>query len=126
MPTESTLIGSEYTSTRSRYGSAYHPRNCLRYACTTNPYLPTSYHSFTCDMSQQYPDLYVLVTTKTVEVPIPALEPIDIIGMQVNALRAKKEKISAEAKKELGVIEDQIQQLLCIDHSPIEESDVPF
>ncbi len=93
---------------------------------TTNPYLPTSYHSFTCDMSQQYPDLYVLVTTKTVEVPIPALEPIDIIGMQVNALRAKKEKISAEAKKELGVIEDQIQQLLCIDHSPIEESDVPF
>jgi hypothetical protein len=43
-------------------------------------------------MSQQYPDLYVLVTTKTVEVPIPALEPIDIIGMQVNALRAKKEK----------------------------------
>ncbi|MFI3355522.1 hypothetical protein U2438_29265, partial [Klebsiella pneumoniae] len=60
-------------------------------------------------MSQQYPDLYVLVTTKTVEVPIPALEPIDIIGMQVNALRAKKEKISAEAKKELGVIEDQIQ-----------------
>ncbi|HEJ0443126.1 TPA: hypothetical protein SLO68_003239 [Klebsiella pneumoniae] len=77
-------------------------------------------------MSQQYPDLYVLVTTKTVEVPIPALEPIDIIGMQVNALRAKKEKISAEAKKELGVIEDQIQQLLCIDHSPIEENDVPF
>ncbi|HBY1798124.1 TPA: hypothetical protein MIR04_15950 [Klebsiella pneumoniae] len=77
-------------------------------------------------MSQQYPDLYVLVTTKTVEVPIPALEPIDIIGMQVNALRAKKEKISAEAKKELGVIEDQIQQLLCIDHSPIEEIDVPF
>ncbi|HBQ2245532.1 TPA: hypothetical protein L7O74_000436 [Klebsiella pneumoniae] len=77
-------------------------------------------------MSQQYPDLYVLVTTKTVEVAIPALEPIDIIGMQVNALRAKKEKISAEAKKELGVIEDQIQQLLCIDHSPIEENDVPF
>ncbi|KTG70863.1 hypothetical protein K41_13025, partial [Klebsiella pneumoniae] len=79
-----------------------------------------------CDMSQQYPDLYVLVTTKTVEVAIPALEPIDIIGIQVNALRAKKEKISAEAKKELGVIEDQIQQLLCIDHSPIEENDVPF
>ncbi|ARX41546.1 hypothetical protein AB6S02_001093 [Klebsiella pneumoniae] len=77
-------------------------------------------------MSQQYPDLYVLVTTKTVEVAIPALEPIDIIGIQVNALRAKKEKISAEAKKELGVIEDQIQQLLCIDHSPIEENDVPF
>ncbi|EMB5964232.1 TPA: hypothetical protein RR169_003589 [Klebsiella pneumoniae] len=77
-------------------------------------------------MSQQYPDLYVLVTTKTIEVAIPALEPIDIIGMQVNALRAKKEKISAEAKKELGVIEDQIQQLLCIDHSPIEENDVPF
>ena len=93
---------------------------------TTNPYLPTSYHSFPCDMSQQYPDLYVLVTTKTVEVAIPALEPIDIIGMQVNALRAKKEQISADANKQLSVIEDQIQQLLCIDHSPIEESDVPF
>nr|DAL30509.1 MAG TPA_asm: hypothetical protein [Caudoviricetes sp.]DAN96440.1 MAG TPA: hypothetical protein [Caudoviricetes sp.] len=29
MPTESTLIGSEYTSTRSRYGSAYHPREAV-------------------------------------------------------------------------------------------------
>ncbi|TJZ66293.1 hypothetical protein FA013_14510 [Raoultella planticola] len=77
-------------------------------------------------MSQQYPDLYVLVSTKTVEVAIPALEPVDIIGMQVNALRAKKEQISADANKQLSVIEDQIQQLLCIDHSPIEESDVPF
>ncbi|EPQ7356637.1 hypothetical protein ACUV6R_000123 [Klebsiella pneumoniae] len=93
---------------------------------TTNPYLPTSYHPFTCDMSQQYPDLYVLVTTKTVEVPIPDLAPVDIIGMQVNALRARKEKVSAEAKKELSVIEDQIQQLLCIDHSPVEEGDIPF
>ncbi|ATM23895.1 hypothetical protein CRN13_08325 [Raoultella ornithinolytica] len=77
-------------------------------------------------MSQQYPDLYVLVSTKTVEVVIPALEPVDIIGMQVNALRAKKEQISADANKQLSVIEDQIQQLLCIDHSPIEESDAPF
>jgi hypothetical protein len=65
MPTESTLIGSEYTSTRSRYGSAYHPSNYLRYGNNQS----LSYHSFTCDMSQQYPDLYVLVTTKTVEVP---------------------------------------------------------
>ncbi|HBT2859233.1 TPA: hypothetical protein ORN00_004860 [Klebsiella aerogenes] len=77
-------------------------------------------------MSQKYPDSYVLVTSKTVEIAIPALEPIDIIGMQVNALRAKKEQISADANKQLSVIEDQIQQLLCIDHSPIEESDVPF
>ncbi|CAH5675126.1 hypothetical protein ACR71H_12030 [Klebsiella pneumoniae] len=87
---------------------------------TTTPYLPTSFHSFTCDMSQQYPDLYVLVTTKTVEIAIPALEPIDIIGMQVNALRAKKEQISADTNKQLSIIDDQIQQLLCIDHSPIE------
>lgn len=93
---------------------------------TTSPYLPTSYSSFTCDMSQHYPDLYVLVATKTVEVAIPELEPVDIIGMQVNSLRAKKEKISAESIAQISVIEDQIQQLLCIDHSPIEESDVPF
>ncbi|HHH2569411.1 hypothetical protein ABUK00_07795 [Raoultella planticola] len=93
---------------------------------TTSPYLPTSYSSFTCDMSQHYPDLYVLVAMKTVEVAIPELEPVDIIGMQVNSLRAKKEKISAESIAQISVIEDQIQQLLCIDHSPIEESDVPF
>lgn len=93
---------------------------------TTSPYLPTSYSSFTCDMSQHHPDLYVLVATKTVEVAVPALEPIDIIGMQVNSLRAKKERISVEAKQQLNVIDDQIQQLLCIDHNPIEESDVPF
>ncbi|HDZ0821979.1 TPA: hypothetical protein RRT76_004603 [Klebsiella pneumoniae] len=77
-------------------------------------------------MSQQYPDLYVLVTTKTLEVAIPALEPIDIIGMQVNALRAKKEQIFADTNKQLSIIDDQIQQLLCIDHPQIEESEVPF
>ncbi|HBR2498217.1 TPA: hypothetical protein MAD01_001923 [Klebsiella pneumoniae] len=77
-------------------------------------------------MSQQFPGRYILVSTKTLELPIPPLEPIDIIGMQVNALRARKEQISVEADIQLNVIEDQIQQLLSIDHSPIEESDVPF
>ncbi|HBT0132990.1 TPA: hypothetical protein MAZ80_003862 [Klebsiella pneumoniae] len=77
-------------------------------------------------MSQKFPSIYVLVSTKTLELPIPPLEPIDIIGMQVNALRARKEQISVEADMQLNIIEDQIQQLLCIDHSPIEESDVPF
>ncbi|HDZ1581382.1 TPA: hypothetical protein RRX12_003165 [Klebsiella pneumoniae] len=77
-------------------------------------------------MSQKFPGIYVLVSTKTLEIPIPPLEPIDIIGMQVNALRARKEQISVEADMQLNVIEYQIQQLLCIDHSPIEESDVPF
>ncbi|EIV9538843.1 TPA: hypothetical protein MFX78_02545 [Klebsiella pneumoniae] len=77
-------------------------------------------------MSQKFPGIYVLVSTKTLEIPIPPLEPIDIIGMQVNALRARKEQISVEADIQQNVIEDQIQQLLCIDHSPIEESDVPF
>ncbi|HCB8944032.1 TPA: hypothetical protein M2O91_001880 [Klebsiella pneumoniae] len=77
-------------------------------------------------MSQKFPGIYVLVSTKTLEIPIPPLEPIDIIGMQVNALRARKEQISVEADMQLNVIEDQIQQLLCIYHSPIEESDVPF
>jgi hypothetical protein len=57
---------------------------------TTNPFLPTlimhrlvTCHNFLVD---------VLVSTKTLEVPIPPLEPIDIIGMQVNALRARKNK----------------------------------
>ncbi|AWR66457.1 TPA: hypothetical protein L7J05_002572 [Klebsiella pneumoniae] len=77
-------------------------------------------------MSQKFPGVYVLVSTKTLELPIPPLEPIDIIGMQVNALRARKEQISVEADIQLNVIEDQIQQLLCIDHSQIEESDIPF
>ncbi|EMW3190032.1 hypothetical protein JJ473_17745 [Klebsiella pneumoniae] len=77
-------------------------------------------------MSQKFPGIYVLVSTKTLELPIPPLEPIDIIGMQVNALRARKEQISVEADIQLNVIEDQIQQLLCIDHSQIEESDIPF
>ncbi|MBZ7534634.1 hypothetical protein FMK99_02930 [Klebsiella quasipneumoniae] len=77
-------------------------------------------------MSQKFPGIYVLVSTKTLDLPIPPLEPIDIIGMQVNALRARKEQISVEADMQLNVIEDQIQQLLCIDHSPIEENDAPF
>lgn len=71
---------------------------------TTNPFLPTSYHASTCDMSQKFPGVYVLVSTKTLELPIPPLEPIDIIGMQVNALRARKEQISVEADIQLNVI----------------------
>ena len=34
---------------------------------TTNPFLPTSYHASTCDMSQKFPGIYVLVSTKTLD-----------------------------------------------------------
>lgn len=93
---------------------------------TTNPLVPTTYHTFTRDMSQDYPDVYALVATKTVDVTVGPFEAIDIIGMQVNSLRARKERIAAECHKSQAFIDDQIQQLLCIDHTPIEESDVPF
>lgn len=40
---------------------------------TTNPFLPTSYHASTCDMSQKFPGIYVLVSTKTLDSPHPTV-----------------------------------------------------
>ncbi|EOM9752323.1 hypothetical protein ACNGWO_004856, partial [Salmonella enterica] len=53
-------------------------------------------------------------------------EPFDIIALQVDQLRGQKETIAAEAQNQIDRVDDKIQQLLCIDHTPVQESDIPF
>ncbi|MCS4605528.1 hypothetical protein KW485_02845 [Enterobacter kobei] len=93
---------------------------------SANPHVPALYLVHTCDMSQNYPDLYALLETRTVCLEITQPEPIDIIGKQVERLQKEKASIVDQAHQRVAFIEDKIQQLLCIDHSTIQESDIPF
>ncbi|BAO33272.1 MULTISPECIES: hypothetical protein [Serratia] len=79
----------------------------------------------TADLSLHIPD-YVLLETRDASFEFSEPEPIEIIGKQVDALRAKKEQIAAESMKQQRIIEDQIQQLLCIDHTHIDADEIPF
>ncbi|HFJ4329020.1 TPA: hypothetical protein ACGUIF_000955 [Serratia liquefaciens] len=79
----------------------------------------------TSDLSQNIPS-YVLLETREATFEFAEPEPIEIIGKQVDALRAKKDQIAAESMKQQRLIEDQIQQLLCIDHSHIDADEIPF
>ncbi|SMG60197.1 hypothetical protein [Cedecea sp. NFIX57] len=80
----------------------------------------------TGDMSRNNPEHYVLLEERTVTLNVKMPDAFEIIGRQVSGLRAAKELIAAKAHREQAAIDDKIQQLLCIDHSPIEESDIPF
>ena len=92
----------------------------------TNTFSSEKFMIFTCDMSQNYPDAYVLLETREINIEVNQPEPFDIIALQVDQLRAQKETITTDAKRQIAAVDDKIQQLLCIAHSPIEESDVPF
>lgn len=77
------------------------------------------------DMSK-VSDAYMLIETRTINVEVIEPEPIDIIGKQIEALRTQKERIAAESHRQQAIIDDKIQQLLCIDHSPVDEHDLPY
>jgi hypothetical protein len=63
------------------------------YIHVSAPHVPALYLVHTCDMSQNYPDLYVLLETRTVCLEINQPEPIDIIGKQVERLQKEKASI---------------------------------
>ncbi|EPH7219873.1 TPA: hypothetical protein ACKP06_000433 [Serratia marcescens] len=79
---------------------------------------------FTMDMSQ-YPE-YVLLETRTIHIDVNQLEPIDIIGKQVEALQQEKARLADATYKRIAEIDDQVQQLLCIEHCPIEADELPY
>lgn len=83
------------------------------------------YTVHTTDLSQNIPH-YVLLETREATFEFSEPEPIEIIGKQVDALRAKKDQIAAESMRQQRLIEDQIQQLLCIDHTHIDADEIPF
>ncbi|EPD3668466.1 TPA: hypothetical protein ACNH39_002162 [Serratia marcescens] len=79
---------------------------------------------FTMDMSQ-YPE-YVLLETRTIHIDFNQPEPIDIIGKQVEALQLEKARLADATYKRIAEIDDQVQQLLCIEHCPIEADELPY
>lgn len=92
----------------------------------TSAYLSEKIIVSTADMSRNFPDQYVLLEERTVTLDVEMPDAFEIIGRQVSGLRAAKEQIAAKALHDQSVIDDKIQQLLCIDHSPIEKSEIPF
>ncbi|MBN5214107.1 hypothetical protein [Serratia ureilytica] len=79
---------------------------------------------FTMDMSQ-YPE-YVLLETRTINIDVNQPEPIDIIGKQVEALKLEKARLADATYKRIAEIDDQVQQLLCIEQCPIEADELPY
>lgn len=79
---------------------------------------------FTMDMSQ-YPE-YVLLETRTIHIDVNQPEPIDIIGKQVEALQLEKARLADATYKRIAEIDDQVQQLLCIEHCPVDADELPY
>ncbi|QDW33817.1 hypothetical protein FFE93_012590 [Yersinia sp. KBS0713] len=83
----------------------------------------------TCDMSQSAP-AYALLETREITLAFDEPDPFEIISKQVDSLRAQKERLAAESYRHQLLIDDQIQALLCIEHttssSVTDDNDIPF
>ncbi|KDE37450.1 hypothetical protein AW40_07335 [Kosakonia radicincitans UMEnt01/12] len=90
------------------------------------PYAKQKIVVSTIDFSNTDPDEYLLLETKVIEITISPPDTIDIIGAQVDNLRQRKASIASSADRQIAVIDDEIQQLLCIDHSPEDKHEIPF
>ncbi|AHY06717.1 hypothetical protein [Serratia plymuthica] len=69
---------------------------------------------------------YVLLETRQIHIDVDQPEPIDIIGKQVEALQVEKARLADATYKRIAEIDDQVQQLLCIEHCPIDANEIPF
>lgn len=69
---------------------------------------------------------YVLLETRQIHIDVDQPEPIDIIGKQVEALQVEKARLADATYKRIAEIDDQVQQLLCIEHCPIDADEIPF
>ncbi|CNE10384.1 hypothetical protein [Yersinia kristensenii] len=82
-----------------------------------------------CDMSQIVP-AYTLLDTREITIDFNEPDPFEIISKQVDSLRSQKEQIAAESHRKLSQIDDQIQALLCIEHSTpssvSDDTEIPF
>lgn len=90
---------------------------------TTYP-LSEGFYVSTSDMSSYRGN--VLIETRQIFIDVNQPAPIDIIGKQVEALQAQKASLAQATYHQIATIDDQIQQLMCIDHSPIELNELPF
>ncbi|AKF38564.1 TPA: hypothetical protein PXN30_003688 [Yersinia enterocolitica] len=98
----------------------------------TNPYSTSKddrFTVYTCDMSQVEP-AHVLLETREITIPFDEPDPFEIISKHVDSLHSKKEQIAAESYRKQSLIDDQIQALLCIEHSTpsnvSDDTEIPF
>ncbi|WP_407084778.1 hypothetical protein [Pluralibacter gergoviae] len=92
----------------------------------TRSYIDEKIVVTSCDMSRNHPDMYILLEIRDIEIQVNSPDAFDLIALQVDQLRSQKKTIAETAQRQLAAVDDKIQQLLCIDHSPVEENDVPF
>jgi hypothetical protein len=97
-----------------------------------NPYSTMKANRFivsTCDMSQSTP-AYALLETREITIAFDEPDTFEIISKQVDSLRAQKERLAAESYRHQLLIDDQIQALLCIEHSTpsnvSDDTEIPF
>ncbi|EGM8501715.1 hypothetical protein IIM77_003240 [Escherichia coli] len=79
----------------------------------------------TVDMSKNFPDRYIFLESREIEITVNQPQPIDIIGLQVEQLREQKQKTAADAQQRIAAIDDEIQQLLCIEYTP-DTDEIPY
>lgn len=91
----------------------------------TNPFAP-GYVASTTESMPIVDSRYVLLDTQIITLSFNEPEAIDLVGKQVATLRSEKERIAAECHRQQSMIDDKIQQLLCIDHSPVDKHEIPF
>lgn len=81
-----------------------------------------SYSALQCDMTEYG---YILLETKTVEFVVPVDK--ELRNAAVRVLRAKRNKVLADAGVEAQNIDDEVQELLCLPAPTAEEKDdCPF
>lgn len=97
-----------------------------------NPYSTMKDNHFivsTCDMSQSSP-AYTLLETREITLAFNEPDPFEIISKQVDSLRSQKEQIAVESFRKQSLIDDQIQALLCIEHTTpayvTDDTEIPF
>ncbi|WP_273867532.1 hypothetical protein [Serratia odorifera] len=90
---------------------------------TTFP-MPEGFAVTTADMTSYRG--YVLLEKRQIFIDVNQPEPIDIIGKQVEALQIEKARLADATYKRIAEIDDQVQQLLCIEHSSVDANEIPF
>lgn len=83
------------------------------------------YFVASCDMSRDFKD-YILLEKRQITIPFTEPDAFALIERQVTSLRDKKEEIQRQADTAVAAIDDQIHQLLCIDHTPVDEDEIPY
>ncbi|AUU90232.1 hypothetical protein B2M27_24065 [Kluyvera intermedia] len=91
-----------------------------------NPYTKNRFIISTTDMGSRMPDHYLLLSIMPIEFEFTVPDAIEIIGTQVEQLRAQKQQIAMQTETRLAELEDKIQQLLCLDHTPEDVHHIPF